>query len=61
MQKAFLNIGLLLGIQFLASSFLLGQEIRLDISMEYTTIEAIIQKLRVETEVDFIYNHEEVQ
>ena len=61
MRKAFLNTGSLLGILFLASSFLLGQEIRLDISMEDTTIEAVIQKLRIETEVDFIYNHEELQ
>jgi hypothetical protein len=61
MQKAFLNTGLLVGMLFLATSFLWGQEIRLDISMEDTTIEAVIQKLRIETKVDFIFNHQELQ
>ena len=34
---------------------------RLDISMEDTTVEAVILELKKRAEVDFIFNHEEVQ
>ncbi len=61
MQRCLLNTVFLTGMLFLASTHMQGQEIRLDIFMEDTTVEAVIQELRTRTEVDFIFNHEELQ
>ncbi len=61
MKKTFLNNIFLMGFIFLANALLHGQEIRLDINLQDTTVEAVIQELRTRTEVDFIFNHEELQ
>jgi hypothetical protein len=61
MHRAILYTFLIPGLILLASSRLEAQEIRMDISMDDTTVEAVIQMLRTRTEVDFIFNHEELQ
>jgi hypothetical protein len=37
-----------------------AQEERLNLSMEDTTVEAVLNEIRIQTEIDFVYNHEEL-
>ena len=61
MLHAMLRTGLLSGLVFMASTLLQAQESRISISMQDTTVEAVLRELRTRTEVDFIFNHEEVR
>ncbi|MCP4310870.1 MAG: TonB-dependent receptor [Bacteroidetes bacterium] len=57
----FLNAVLLVGVMMLGSSRISAQSALVSISFRDTTVEAILREIGTQTDLDFIYNHEELE
>ncbi len=60
-MRSILYSVLLVTFSFLVSTFVSAQSASISISLNDTTVEAIINEIRNQTEFDFIYNHEELE
>lgn len=61
MRLKVLFLRILIGAFFLASSHLFAQGTLFYISMSDTTVEAVIAEIRKQSDLDFIFNHEELE
>jgi len=61
MRQLLLKTGFLIGSILLTAAHLHAQTPVLNFSLQDTTVEAVINEIRTQTDMDFIYNHEELQ